>query len=196
MRLAACALVLLLAACAIPPAADVPVTTGLIDKVPADLPNGTRRAATVLVFRPEARPVYDTMQMAYTLRPHQVAYYGRNQWGETPAQMLQPLLVRALERTGHFSAVLAPPHAGAYTYALRTEIVELLQDFTQEPPVLRLVLRVRLSDGPTDRTLAMREIALREPMREKAPYAGVVAANDAMAQALRELAVFVLAQAP
>ena len=150
----------------------------------------------MLVLRPEARPVYDTMQMAYTLRPHHVAYFGRNQWGETPAQMLQPLLVRALEQTGHFSAVLAPPHAGAYTYALRTEIVELLQDFTQEPPVLRLVLRVRLSDGPSDRTLATREIALRETMREKAPYAGVVAANEAMARALRELAVFVLGQAP
>ena len=92
--------------------------------------------------------------------------------------------------------MLAPPHAGAYTYALRTEIVELLQDFTQEPPVLRLVLRVRLSDGPSDRTLATREIALREPMRAKAPQAGVMAANEAMAQALRELATFVLRETP
>jgi cholesterol transport system auxiliary component len=36
---------------------------------------------------------------------------------------------------------------------------------------------------------------VREPMRERNPYAGVVAANEAMTQLLRELASFVVDKA-
>lgn len=194
-RIAAGALALLLVACALPPAPETAITTALVDTLPVDLPQAPRVAATVLVLRPEARPAYDTLQMAYTRRPHELAYYGRHQWAETPPRMLQPLLVRSLEGTGRFSAVLAPPHAGAATYALHTDILELLQDFTQEPPALRLALRARLSEGATGRVLATREIVLRQPMREQAPHAGVVAANEAMAQALRQLAAFVVEEA-
>lgn len=181
---------LLLAGCALAPAADPPMTASLLDQVPADVPRRAVTGATLLVLPPQARPAIDSTQMAYTLRPHHLAYFAQNQWAETPPQMLQPLLVRTLEATGAFRAVLTTPHTGSDTLTLQTEIVDLVQDFTSEPPVLRFSLRARLGDD--SRALATKEITVRETMQQKTPYAGVVAANAAVAQALRQLAGFVL----
>ncbi len=183
------------AGCALlsPPAPED--TTALLGKMPAEIPRRDPGALTLLVFPPDTSPVYDTAQMAYTVRPYEVAYFSRHRWGDTPPRMLQPLLLRTLERTGYLGAVVTPPYAGRYAYALRTEIVELVQDFTAEPPALRLSLRVRLSEGATDRLVATKEISLREPMHARTPYAGVVAANEAGAAALREVAAFVLDKA-
>ncbi len=181
--------------CALLSPANVEMTTAMLEKMPQQLPHRDPHPATLLVFGPEAKPVYDTTQMAYTLRPYHVAYFSHHQWGEKPPQMLQPLLVRTLETTGYFSAVVTPPYTGRYTYSLRTEILDLVQDFSLEPATLRLTLHLRLTDDTANRVVASKEISLSEPMREKAPYAGVVAANDAMAKALQEIAVFVLEKA-
>jgi len=184
------------AGCAFAPAAEQPVTTSLLDQLPVDVPHRTTSSLTLVVFPPEARPAVDTMQMAYATRPHQLAYYAHNQWAETPPQMLQPLLLRTLEATGAFHAVVSPPAAGMSVLALRTEVSELVQDHTQEPPVLRLALRVRLTDERTRNVLGTREVTVQEPMQQAGPEAGVRAANTAMARALREVAQFVLEKAP
>jgi cholesterol transport system auxiliary component len=57
--------------------------------------------------------------------------------------------------------------------------------------MLQLAMRFQLS-GATGQEIASKEITVREPMREKTASAGVVAANDATAKLLRELARFVL----
>lgn len=189
------ALCLLLAGCAIPPAEPLR-TNALLDQVPADVPHRPRSARTLIVFPAEARAALDTKQMAYTRAPHELAYFARNQWAETPPQMLGPLLVRTMEATGAFTAVVAPPHTTDAAIGVRTEILDLVQDFSVQPPVLRLALRVRVEDEATGRVLGTREIAVQEPMREATPAGGVQAANAAMARALRELAAFVLAQLP
>ena len=183
----------LLAGCALP-AREPAVTTSLIDQFPANLPHAARAPFALLVLPPQAQAAYDTRRMAYSLRPHHLAYYGRNEWAETPPQMLQPLLVRALEATGRFQAVLVPPAAGTGTHALRVDVLELLQDFDRQPPVLRLVLHAQLADA-TQHVFASREFAAQQPMTEASPAGGVQAANEAMAQVVRELAAFALEQA-
>ncbi len=190
MRLCAAAL---LAGCALPAPEPQPVTS-LIDQLPADLPHAPRAPLTLLLLTPQARPAYDTPRMAYSLRPHHIAYYSRHEWAEPPPQMLQALLLRALAQSGRFQAVLVPPHAGAYTQSLQVQVLELLQDFDRQPPVLRLVLHAQLADAAR-RTVASREFAVQRPMAEASPAGGVRAANEATAQALRELAAFVLEQA-
>jgi cholesterol transport system auxiliary component len=91
--------------------------------------------------------------------------------------------------------VIVPPDASPPAYALRTEVVELTQDFTQDPPQARLALRVRWLDASTGQVIATRDIAQDEPMRQKNPAAGVQAANDATAKVLREVARFALEMA-
>lgn len=164
----------------------------VLDNVPLELPSETAHSATLLVLLPEAAPIYATMQMAYTTQAYQVAYFSHNEWAETPAQMIQPLIVTALSGTHYFSEVLSSPHFGRHTFVLRSEILELKQDFTSEPAILQLAIRFQLSREATDQVIATKELSVRESMRERNPHAGVVAANAAMAKVLRELASFIV----
>ena len=183
------------AGCALVAAPETESSKAVLSKLPAEIPRREASRITLLLLTPEAKPIYDTTQMAYSLRPYEVAYFRNHEWGATPAQMLQPLLVSTLEQTGYLRAILTPPYAGSYSYSLRTEIVEFVQDFASDPAALRLLLRLRLSDDATGRLVATREISLREPMQQKSPSAGVVAANEATAKALQEIARFVLEKA-
>jgi cholesterol transport system auxiliary component len=188
-------LALLMTGCTLLSPVHIETKKGILDQMPLTVPQQATHKTTLLVLPPDTAPVYNTTQMAYRLRPYQVSYFTQNEWGATPAQMMLPLLVKTLENTHYFSEVFTPPYSSRYTYALRTQIVELTQDFTAESPIVHLSLRVQLSSGATGEVIASKEIELREPMQEKAPYSGVVAANSATARALRDVATFVLDQA-
>lgn len=193
-RILAATALALLAGCSVLPPASIQAKKAMLSKLPGDVPQGQARAATLMVFAPETRPIYDTTQMAYMAKPYQIDFFSQHEWGETPSQMLHPLLVKMLESTHAFAAVLIPSSQGRYRYALRTEIAELVQDFNAEPAELKLTLRLQLSDA-SGAPMASKEIALREPMRQTTPEAGVDAANDAVSKALREIAAFVLEKA-
>ena len=180
--------------CALLAPPPAPATKQLLSRMPADVPQRASQGAVLLVFPPRAAALFDTTQMAYAPRPDQIAYFGEHEWAATPAQMLHPLLVRTLQDTRFFSAVLAPPHPGRYDYALRTEIDELIADFGSQPPALQLSLRVHVSNEATRRAIASKQISIRETMQAMTPAASVAAANDAAAKALLELARFVLEQ--
>jgi cholesterol transport system auxiliary component len=173
----------------LPPKSE-PVTA-ILNKLPDRVPTRAARRDTLLVRLPETSAAYDTPRMAYSVRAYQLAYFRDNQWAGTPAQMIQPLLVRTMQQTGFFRAVLSPPASEPASYALRIEILELIQDHTAAPPVLRVKLRLQLFDA-SGRPIAGQEIVEQETMADAVPYAGVVAANDAVAKALRDAAQFVM----
>jgi cholesterol transport system auxiliary component len=173
----------------LPPKSE-PVTA-ILNKVPDHVPTGAALPATLLVHLPETSAAYDTTRMAYSVKSYQLAYFRDNQWAGTPAQMIQPLLVRTLQQSGLFRAILSPPESEPPNYTLRTEVLELIQDHTVSPPVLRLRLRVQLFDA-SGRPIAGHDIVEQEAMRDALPYAGVLAANDAVADALREVTLFVM----
>ena len=172
----------------LPPKAEP--MTAILNKLPDRVPTLAAHSATLLVRLPETSEAYDTTRMAYSVKSYQLAYFRDNQWAGTPAQMIQPLLVRTLQQTGFFRAILSPPESEPANYTLRTEILELTQDYSASPPVLRLRLRLQLFDA-SGRPISGHDIAEQETMREARPYAGVVAANDAVANALREATLFV-----
>jgi len=184
--------ILALSSCALPAPEETVVKKEILSKVPLDLPHKKPGKATLLVFPPETQPTYDTVQIAYTSAPYQLAYFSRHEWAETPSQMLRPLLIRTLENLHYFRAVLTPPYASRYSHALQVQVLELTQDFTSEPAAVQLSLHLQLSDGASNRVIGTKEIRVRETMQKKNPEAGVAAANDAMAKALREVAGFVL----
>jgi cholesterol transport system auxiliary component len=145
----------------------------------------------MLVVPPETSPAYDTTRMAYTVRPYEIGYFRDNEWAETPAQMLDELLVRTIRELGYFKAVLTTPADASASYRLQTTIVEILQDHTVKPPILRVALRVQLF-GASGQPIAERDIRRDSPLLEPTPYAGVIAANDATALALHEVAQLIL----
>jgi cholesterol transport system auxiliary component len=146
---------------------------------------------TLLIVTPRTQSAYDTMQMAYILRDHEIAYYRDHEWGATPSEMMRPLLVTTLERTHRFAAVLEVPYGGRSTYVLQTQIGELVQDFTQPTAAVRVAMHLQLTNTVSRRAVS-KEIVITEPMSQRSPQAGIAAANRATAKALQEVAQFVL----
>jgi cholesterol transport system auxiliary component len=186
------ACVMLTSGCTLFSPVNIETKKNVLNSIPLDLPSETTHSATLLVLTPETMPAYATTQMAYSTRAYQIAYFTKNEWAETPAQMIQPLVVQTLRNTHSFSEVLSPPYFGHHTYGLSIEILELKQDFTGEPAAVQLAMRISLSRDATNQVVAIKELSVSQPMSEKTPYAGVVAANVAMQRLLRDLAAFVV----
>jgi len=174
---------------------NIDTKKNVLNNIPLDLPTERTRSATLLVLTPETMPAYATTQMAYSTEVYQIAYFTKNEWAETPSQMIQPLIVQTLRSTHYFSEVLSPPYFGRHTFDLRIEVLEIKQDFASEPAMLDLAMRVSLTRESTNQAVATKELSVNQPMSEKNPYAGVVAANEAMQKLLRELAEFVVEKA-
>lgn len=189
----ACAVLtlLLLAACASwqPPPA-VPVNTYLLAADFEALPRRPAGELTLAVAPPRAAPGFDTPGMAYVQQPHALAYFAHSQWVDTPARMLAPLLVRALEQGGGFAAVLSGPGPVAGDLRLETEIIRLQQEFAASPSRVGLTLRARLLDPAARRVVKTRLFEISETAPSDDPYGGVIAANRATTRLLAELVEF------
>ena len=187
--------VVILSGCTLFSPVKIDRKTSVLGNIPLDLPSETIHSATLLVLVPETEPIYATTQMAYTIRAYQIAYFSQHEWAETPSKMIQRLIVTALRNTHYFSEILSPPYFSHHTFTLRTEILDLKQDFTSEPAIVQLAMRFYLSREATNQVIWTRELSVREPMRERNPDAGVAATNEAIAKILRELARFIIEKA-
>lgn len=182
---------LLLSGC-LSPVKTNPPATYVISNVPAASSHAQKHSTVLLVLQPDARPIYQTTQMAYTNRRYQVDYFSENKWAETPSQMLLPLLVQSLQNTNHFKAVLSPPYSGHYNYVLSTQILRFDQDLLQHPEAFRLIVRATLTRTSTGQLIASKDFAINVPLAKLSPYDGVVAANKATQRLLSEINDFVI----
>ena len=145
---------------------------------------------TLAVSPTRAAPGYDSPRMVYVRKAYELESFAKNQWVDTPARMLAPLLVRALEGSGKFRAVVQSPSPVAADLRLDTEIVRLQQEFTAHPSRVHLTLRAQLIDAKSARVVASREFDVIEDAASEDPYGGVIAANRAVREALAELVEF------
>jgi cholesterol transport system auxiliary component len=149
-----------------------------------------KRDLVLVVSTPRAAPGFDSTAMAYVQRPHALDHYATHRWADTPARMLGPLLMRTLEDTGSFRAVLRGPTGLPADLQLDTEIVHLRQSFLAKPSRVELTLRAQLVDVTDRRVLATRYIEVVEDALSDDAAGGVAAANAAVARALAQVAAF------
>ncbi|MDB5806495.1 MAG: hypothetical protein JWN73_3817 [Betaproteobacteria bacterium] len=154
---------------------------------PVSRPEG---GAIVLVTSPRATAGFDRPRMVYLKQAHQIEYFAQSQWVDTPARMLGPLLVAALERKGAFRAVMQTPSTAAGQVRLDTEVVRLQQEFFRTPSQLRFTLRARLINDDTREVIAIREFEGLVDAPSENPYGGVQAANQAVSRVLDQVADF------
>lgn len=171
-----------------PPVKSDPENQYVLNSVPSVTKNPVENPKTILVTYTQADDIYNTTQMSYTLKPYQIAYFANNRWADTPAQMLQTLMVQTLQNTHHFRAVVTPPFIGRYDYVLNTQLLELQQDFLQNPSRIHLKLRVQLIQIGSNQVIVDKELSVTEPTNSNTPYGGVIAANQAVKTMLRQLA--------
>ena len=157
---------------------------------PASRPAPNAALATLIINTPKAAAGYGTSHIVYARRTHEIEYFAFSLWVDTPAHMLTPLIVRAVERTGAFQAVLAAPTAASSRFRLDTEIIRLQQDFSTSPSRVRLTLRAVLIDTTTKAVVARREVDASVASRSEDTYGGVIAAQAVTQRVLTELATF------
>ena len=114
----------------------------------------------------------------------------RNEWVDTPARMLAPLLVAAIAESGAFRAVARVPSTATGALRLDTEVLVLQQEFLAKPSRVRFALRAELVADASREVIASRVFEAEVAASAEAPYAGVVAANLAVRDVLERLAAF------
>ncbi len=184
---------LVLSSCSVLSPVEVePIKKYTLNEIPHLIPSKKNHGGTLLVLEPDSSPLYRTRQMAYTTQPHQLSFFSYHEWGETPAQMLHPLIAKTLQGTHHFHTVVTQPYGAHFDYVLRTHILKLEQNFINAPGELELTLRAELSRRDSHQIIAVQEFSQKEPILQKSPYGGVIAANRATKTILEALAKFIL----
>ncbi|SIR06904.1 cholesterol transport system auxiliary component [Aromatoleum tolulyticum] len=145
---------------------------------------------TLIVNPPHAASGYDSQRIIYVREAHKLEYFARSEWVDTPARMVAPLIVAAVETSGAFRAVVLTPSAATGDLRLDTEITRLHHDFSSQPSRVRFTLRAYLVDNRTRRILGSREFDENVDAANESPYGGVVGANRAVQTVLGQLAEF------
>ncbi len=145
-------------------------------------------APVLLVAPPSAAAGFDTARMVYLQSPQRLDSFAYHAWVEPPARMLAPPLLRALQATGAFRAVLLAPTAAVGDYRLEVELVRLQQDFTLQPSQVRLTLRVVLVQVKTRRAVAAQTFDEAVAATGDDPVAGAAAAQRAARRVLAAVA--------
>ena len=193
---AACAALALVCGCgALKPAEAPRPHFYALDDVRVDKggPGSTTMAAsgpTLIVSPPRAGSGFDSQRIIYLRQPHSLEHYAYNEWVDTPARMLAPLVVRAVERSGAFRAVVPTPSTASGDMRLDTEIMRLQHEFLDKPSRVRFTLRAYLVDNALRRVIGSREFEAVTEAESEDAYGGVKAANEAVRIVLAELAAF------
>lgn len=175
----------------LPKPAAAPARFTLDDGVSAPpAPAAPAGAPVLIVAQPRAAPGCDDKHMVYLRSSGQLQVYAYHEWLDTPAQMLAPLLVRALQASGAFAAVLLAPSTGAGALRLETELIRLQQNFSVSPSQVRLTLRAVLIDSRNRKVLGWREFDRHVAAPTENGEGGVTAAKQATRLVLGELGVY------
>jgi cholesterol transport system auxiliary component len=156
----------------------------------ATKPAHVKRNLVLSVGQPQARSGFDTSQMVYVRQPHELNYFVASRWADTPARMLGPLLVQAMEQTGSFRAVVQAQGAVRADVRLDTELIRLWHDFSTQPSRVQLSLRAQLIDVRGQKVLAAKQFDDVENAASDNAYGGVTATNRVLQRVLDQMADF------
>lgn len=149
---------------------------------------------TLIISPVRAASGFDSQRIIYLREPHKLEYFAHNEWIDTPARMLGPLMVTTLEQTGAFSAVVMAPGSASGELRLDTEIVRLQHNFQSRPSTVQFALRVYLVEEKSRKVVSWQLFETQVPTTSEDPRAGVASANRAVQIVLEKLSHFLLAR--
>lgn len=150
---------------------------------------GSNRASCldVRVMLPRPAAGFNTSRMAYMEEANSLRYFAYSQWLDTPAYMLQPLLVVALKRSEKFGTVVRAPSPIRTRFLLASDDLALVQRFEGGTSSVRLALRVQLIDALESDILLDKPVILSRSTGAS-PEEGVATANILAAEMVQQLA--------
>lgn len=154
------------------------------------------RGPVLMVAVPAASPGYDNEDMIYVKIPHQLDHYAKHAWIAPPKDMLGSLLVKSLQNSGCFKAVVPSSFASTPNLTLNSQLFVLQQEFSSADPdsknlssQVRMIFDITLSDCVTNAPIAHRSFQCVIPAAPDA-YGEAVAANTATADIMRQISAY------
>ena len=163
-----------------------------ISTMPSAISATPRAAATLVVNTPRASAGFDSQHIMYIREPYKLEYFAHNEWIDTPARMLHPMIVSSVGKAGAFKAVVPASIGATGELTLDTEIARLQQDFSTRPSRVVFTMRAYLLDSQNRKTIAWRELETVVAAQSDDPIGGVLAANRAVQMALTQITDFCL----
>lgn len=185
-------IVLLTAGCAIPLVGGeniaTPRHTYLLEWTPVTATASSSSATqSLLITPPRARPPYSSSDMLYMSSEHELNAFAYHRWADSPAHMLEPLLILSAENSGLFRLVVPAGNQVITDLRLDTWMLHLRQVFAPGECHLELAIRVELNDVATARPLGTQLFSYREPCEQASPQGGMTTANRIVGRFLQEL---------
>ena len=145
----------------------------------------------LLVGMPRLDAIMNDNNMVYLDGKHQIGYFSLNRWAAKPNEMFFTLLLNTMQQQSGYRAVVSAPYGGKSDLQLNIVNFSIVQDFTVRPSVVQVKMDARLTNTRQQNVLKTRVIQASVATSTDTPEAGVVAANQALAQCLTKLIVFV-----
>lgn len=155
-----------------------------------EVPTADGNSPVVQLSPPQAEPGFETPRMVYLKRPYELEYFAANQWADTPANMVTPLLAQSLSQSGIWRDVVLLPSLVPGDYRLDVYGFALQQEFVQQPSRVRVTARAQLVDLKLSMIVGVQRFEAIEPAPSENAYGGVVAANRAVAALLDQITVW------
>jgi cholesterol transport system auxiliary component len=155
-------------------------------------PSTPQKKRILLITEPRTNAIYNNTHMIYIPGLYQIQFFSQNRWADTPAHMLHPLLIKALQNTGRFEAILNTATTMRYDFILNTQLLSFQQDFLSHPSQFRIFLRAQLINAKTLRILATQDFTVATWAPQDNPQGGVQAANCATRVLLEKIIAFCL----
>lgn len=124
-----------------------------------------------------AQGFYNTRKMVYADQPLQLNYFVYQQWAAPPSQELTTELTNFLLK--HDFAVADSSVNFSSRFQLKTELLDLKQDYTRDPPEALIGVRVQVNDMVKRRVVLVKTIYAMHPFYVKDAAHGVEALNSA-----------------
>lgn len=136
-------------------------------------------------------PTIDGLQLVFSRRPGEFAYYQFAAWSERPSRRIGLLAQQRLDASGRFAVVtqLGQPIATDWLLTLALESLE--HDVATPPGRVRLALRAELIRRSDRSRVGQRLFTAAPPAAEAAAPAAVAAFNLAVADVLDQLGPWV-----
>ncbi|MEM1243925.1 MAG: ABC-type transport auxiliary lipoprotein family protein [Pseudomonadota bacterium] len=147
---------------------------------------------TILILATQAAAPVATDRMVYIKKPYEQSYYAKHRWAKPPAKFIAPQLIKALQLSQHFKAVVAAPIVGITDYRLTTRLLTLEQSFLSHPSQVKMQLQVELVRSASGKVIAAKTFTATVRSRHDNAYGGVMAANQALAMILKRVNAFVV----
>ena len=170
---------------------DVPATPGAQSS--AQLP------VSLLVARPITSHLYRDDRIVFGSGPVELGTYEFERWAQSPADMMQDLLVNSLRATGQYRSVLRPGSNARGDYVVRSYL-RALYEVDRPELVSRFSLRIELYDPKAGATVWGSSYTHDEPASGKNVAAVVESMNSnvraGMQQLTSELGQYLAAHPP